>query len=106
MKHIKINSRTSIKHNDSYEGERIETKIERILTSGEPITDGAPLIYTERKDGVKEEYNIRTDRWDIAIDGMDRVNSKIRSDRASRMEIIKPKKDDGVEPTQATNITE
>ena len=58
----------------TYEGETIETKVNRIVNNGEPITDGAPIIYTERKDGVLPEYDIRTDRWDITIDAMDKVN--------------------------------
>ena len=36
--------------------------------------DGAPIIYTERKDGVIPAYNIRTDKWDIALTAMDQVN--------------------------------
>ena len=67
----KINEKTSIYIQESYEGETIETKLKRILTNGEPITDGAPIVYTERKDGVKPEYDIRTDKWDLAIDAMD-----------------------------------
>ena len=59
--------------NNSLEGESIEAKVCRIVNNGEPISDGAPLIYTERKDGVKEEYNIRTDRFDIALNAMDYV---------------------------------
>jgi len=43
------------------------------VNNKEPIKDGAPLIYTDRKDGVKEEYNIRTDRWEIAVTEADRV---------------------------------
>lgn len=57
-----------------YEGETIETKVRRIVDSKEPITDGAPIIYTEKKDGVLPQYNIRTDRWDMAIMAMDAVN--------------------------------
>ena len=34
------------------EGEYIEEKVRRITENGEPIEDGAPIIYTERKDGV------------------------------------------------------
>ena len=41
----------------------------------EPITDGAPIIYTPFKEGVKPEYNIRTDRWEVAIEAMDKVSS-------------------------------
>lgn len=60
---------------ETYEAESIETKVRRILDENEPITDGAPIIYTEKADGVKPEYNIRTDRWQIAIDAMDKVSS-------------------------------
>ena len=56
------------------DGERIETKVKRITENNEPITDGAPIIYTNRDDGVLPSYNIRTDRWDIAQQAMDAVN--------------------------------
>jgi len=52
--------------NQSIEGETIEQKVERVTTNKEPISDGAPLIYTERKEGVQAGYNIRTDRFEIA----------------------------------------
>lgn len=55
-------------------GESIENKVKRITENNEPITDGAPIIYTNRDDGVLPAYNIRTDRWDIAQDAMDAVN--------------------------------
>ena len=55
-------------------GERIETKVKRITENNEPITDGAPIIYTNRDDGVLPAYNIRTDRWDIAQQAMEAVN--------------------------------
>ena len=56
------------------EGESIETKVKRITENNEPITDGAPTIYTNREDGVLPAYNIRTDRWEIAQQAMDAVN--------------------------------
>lgn len=55
-------------------GESIENKIRRITENDEPLTDGAPIIYTKREDGVLPAYNIRTDRWDIAQQAMDAVN--------------------------------
>lgn len=59
------------------EGEYIEEKVRRITENGEPIEDGAPVIYTERKDGVNPAYDIRTDRWEIAQNAMEQVgNSK------------------------------
>ena len=64
-----------IKTNYEYqEGESIENKVRRITENNEPITDGAPIIYTNREDGVLPAYNIRTDRWDIAQNAMDAVN--------------------------------
>ena len=55
-------------------GESIEDKVRRITENNEPITDGAPIIYTNRDDGVLPAYNIRTDRWDIAQEAMDAIN--------------------------------
>jgi hypothetical protein len=68
-----------------YQGESIENKVNRILINKEPIQDGAPLIYTNRKDGVLPGYNIRTDRFDVAIEAMDKVS---KSKLAKRMEYI------------------
>ena len=56
------------------EGESIENKVCRITENNEPITDGAPIIYTNRDDGVLPAYNIRTDRWEVAQAAMDAVN--------------------------------
>ena len=84
--------------NLSYEGETIETKVRRITENKEPISDGAPVIYTDRKDGTKPEFNIRTDRFDIALDAMDYVN---RSRTAKRMEVVKNESSND-EPKQAT----
>lgn len=55
-------------------GESIENKVRRITENNEPITDGAPIIYTNREDGVLPAYNIRTDRWEIAQAAMEAVN--------------------------------
>ncbi|QXN75287.1 hypothetical protein [Microvirus mar60] len=55
------------------EGERIETKISRVLENNEPIEDGAPEIYTPKNEGVIAAYNIRTDRWEIAQEAMSKI---------------------------------
>jgi hypothetical protein len=83
---------TSLEINEGYEGEMLETKVERIMTLNEPITDGAPLIYTRRSDGVGPEYNIRTDRFDVAIDAMDKVAKSYtarRDEKAAEMKVEK-----------------
>lgn len=60
---------------DEYEGEHIEDKVIRIITTNEPIKDGAPIVYTEYKDGVRPEYNLRTDKFELAIEAMDKVHA-------------------------------
>lgn len=77
--------KTTLKVNKAYEGETIEQKINRIVNNKEPITDGAPLIYTERKHGVQPAYNIRSDRFDIAIDAMDKVTKSHLAQRENRL---------------------
>lgn len=66
-------------------GETIEKKIERIVHTNEPITDGAPIIFTEKKDGVLAGTNIRTDRWEIAAEAMNVVH---RSQTAKSGEVM------------------
>jgi len=104
MYNKKHNSNTGFNVNQSTEGETIENKVERITINKEPIKDGAPLIYTDRKDGVQAGYNIKTDRFEIAVEAMDKVSGSIRARRDNKptMEIVK---DDKVEPTQGTEGT-
>lgn len=56
------------------DGESIEKKVARITENKEPITDGAPIIYTKREDGVIPAYNIRADKWEIAQAAMDAIH--------------------------------
>lgn len=90
------NSRINL--NQSVEGEPLEYKIDRILNNKEPIKDGAPIIYTERKDGVKAAYNPRTDRWVVAVEAMDKVDKSFKAKREERAKA--PKKDGEPESTQ------
>lgn len=78
--------KSSIKRNTSYQGETIETKVARITNNKEPISDGAPLIYTERKDGVQPGYDIRTDRFEVAVEAMDKVSKSNMAKRERRHE--------------------
>lgn len=78
-------NKTTLSINKTYYGERIEQKINRIVNNKEPISDGAPLIYTDRKDGVLPQYDIRTDRWEIAMDAMDMVDKSHKAKREMRI---------------------
>jgi hypothetical protein len=80
------------------EGETIEMKVKRIINNNEPITDGAPLIWQERKEGVNPAYDIRTDKWDIAIEAMTTVASAMaieRENKRIKAKGLEPKDDEG-----------
>lgn len=100
---------TSLEVRNVTEGETIEEKMRRVVNNNEPITDGAPLVYTNRKDGVLPQYDIRTDRWDVAIDAMDKVTKTETAKREARLKVVKnepeeKKGDNGdTESIQATN---
>lgn len=100
-------SKTTIKVNTSLEGETLEQKIRRIVNNKEPIHDGAPLIYTERKNGVEPQYDIRTDRFEIAVEAMDKVSATHIAQRQKRLgeqaqEGMKKEKDGEAKPIQGT----
>ncbi len=95
--------KTSLKSVDIVEGETIEMKVRRITEDGEPIKDGAPELFTERKDDVVAGYNVRTDRFEVAIDAMDYVSKSTAAKREERakMAVVKEEKiDGGAEPKQ------
>lgn len=62
--------------NLTYQADPREVKLRKII-SGESsnMEDGVfPTIYTEKKDGVQPEFDIRTDRFEVALDAMDKIN--------------------------------
>lgn len=77
-------------------GESLEEKVRRITTTREPIENSAPMIYTDRKDGVLPQYDIRTDRWEIAQNAMDKVQAMEIAKRTSQDETVEPQS----EPTK------
>ena len=102
FKHI-IRTKTSLTVNESLEGETLENKIKRITQNNEPITDGAPIIYQDRKNGIEPQYDIRTDRFDFALDAMSMVQKTKITQREERMK-AREKKEIG--KTESTHDTE
>ena len=84
---------------EPFEGESIEKKVSKLIENNEPITDGAPIIYTEKKDGVLPQYDIRTDKWSIAQSDMDLANaSKIAKSKGMK----KPEEQKNTKKQQST----
>ena len=59
------------------------------------MTDGAPTIYTPKQAGVRDDCNIRTDKWALAMDAMDRVNNYKLNESLNKGEAEEPKTADG-----------
>lgn len=65
------------------EGQSIEEQLRKMITGKEPIQANAKIAYTERKDGVHQEFDIRTDRFELAMMASDKVH---KSKYATRMQ--------------------
>lgn len=87
MRKPNLNNRQTLHtENDQYEGQSVERYVEQAEVSKQPIEGGAPEIFTPRKDGVRPEYNVRTDRFELAQNAMDKVAATYQ---AKRDEFIK-----------------
>lgn len=75
---------TTIATNFLEQGESIEEKMRRVTQSNEPIENVAPMLYTERKDGVLPETDIRTDRFEVAQEAMGKVEKSITAKREEK----------------------
>ena len=60
----------------------IEQRLRDMKENNEPISDRAQIIFTERKDGVKPEYDIRTDKFDTMLERITQATDKMRDIRA------------------------
>jgi len=91
MYRIPVIKKSKIKGFQTSEGETIEMKVDRIINNGDPITDGAKLIYTEKKDGVQAQYNIRTDMMEVAMEALDKSNRSRWTKHQEALEATKNK---------------
>lgn len=76
---------STMRAGDAQKGETIEQKVRRIVANKEPIKDGATLNYSERKDGVHPEYDIRTDKMEEAVELADKVTKTYQAQRDGRL---------------------
>lgn len=95
---------TSINNNNSYQGETLEVKIQRLIENKEPIGDAAPLIYQERSAGIQPDFNIRTDKWEHAAEAMDKAHRLKLAKREAK--VVKMAKGDDKPDTKSDAKTE
>lgn len=82
--------KTSLKAQRVREGETIERKLERMMKNGADLSDSVQEIFTERKDGVLPETDIRSDRHEIAVEAADKMSQLHLTKRDERHNPKKP----------------
>lgn len=82
--------------NLTYQADPREVKLRKIINGeSNEMEDGVfPTIYTEKKDGVQPEFDIRTDRFEVAIEAIDKINQST----ANQIAKSKGKPDDVTDP--------
>lgn len=85
--------------NLTYQADPREVKLRRIINGeSNDMEDGVfPTIYTEKKDGVQPEFDIRTDRFEVAIDAIDKINQSVANKIAKSNGETEAAKDFGTE---------
>lgn len=74
---------SQIKTWNTYEAEPLEIKLRRKMKGGKVDEEEGDkktwaIAYTEKRDGVRPEYDIRTDRFEIAREAMETVEKGIQ----------------------------
>ena len=73
----------------TFQGISIEEKIRRLTENKEPIEEALPIIYTPSNEGVLPAYNTQADKWDIAIDAMNKITEDKINKWKSKQEQLK-----------------
>lgn len=82
-------TRTSLKVNESKIGEPIEAKLRRMKNNKEPVKDIVPMTYNDRAEGIDPMFNIKTDRFDLAIEAHDKLAGSRRAKAAGTGKVVK-----------------
>lgn len=104
----KVVKTTEIEEPEIYQGESIEDYCARVVETNEAVEATVPMQYTDKKDGVLPQYDVRTDRWEIAQNAMDLATrsavAKSEEQRLMREQKVEVPADTSTnEKTQETN---
>lgn len=75
---------TSICQDNTYQAEPLIHKLRRMTETNEPIKPETTIIYTEKASGVMPAYDIRTDKFDIAMEAQDKYQASLATRGESR----------------------
>lgn len=73
------------------QGESLMQKLRRMTEEKEPIGNEVQLIYTDKGDGVMPGYDIRTDRFEVGREAMEKVKASQKKERAEQKAVLEPK---------------
>ena len=61
------------------------------------MVDGAPTIYTDREDGVPFQTDIRSDRFEIALDASEKItaNKLAKREERANLRVVKDEAETG-----------
>lgn len=92
------NFHTQLENTPTDEGQSIEEMVRKATANNEPIENSAPMVYTEKAKGVLPETDIRTDRFDAAIDATD----KFAATEEAKEKGMEAENNESKEPTYIT----
>lgn len=101
MRRRQVKPTGNIIRNTSFEGEAIEKQIARLVEGETLEVKGKTPIYTEKKDGVLADTNIRSDKFEMAMEAIDYVN-KTQIARSNEYRVAEGMKDSTGESTGST----
>lgn len=99
--------KSNINCNNSTVGQQLHTKIQDILENGDQNElKQKPIIYTEKSEGVKEGYNIRTDKWEIACETADKMHKirAVKGEEKAKGKLIKMNENKNIIDGQAESV--
>lgn len=104
-KPIKGIGRSTIVIRTQYEAEPLEVKLRRKMKGGKVEEEEGDqqtwaITYTEKKDGVKPEYDIRTDRFEVARKAMETVEKGIQLSYSDTQSTTTEETSEGEEKTK------
>ena len=86
------------------DGQTIEIQIARAMSVNEPIDNSSPMQFTKRADGVLPDFDIRSDKWEIAQKAMTAVADKIRQNRTKKLQDLTKTTNNVQNPTTPNNV--
>lgn len=100
MRKRRITNTGIIRKNETYEAKSIETMLAERMEGQDIEMGGKALLYTEKKDGVIPETNIRSDRWDLAMMALDSVERSRIARRDGTGDVKKDKPNESLQGTE------